>query len=193
MTTLDTAKYRRERAAAPTKAEAAFQKILHRLGLPHRFQAIIDNRIVDFVVLSRLLLLIEIDGSYYFTPVQNKRDRLRDRQLSRALGEVPTLFLRFVDAPVFEDSAEATLKKLFPVYVKQTRKELLGGYISPRALRSFYKFLLSVKSARACIRCIPVEGTRDARGSQPLRTALGALLERTALVSEGGVWPEVNE
>jgi very-short-patch-repair endonuclease len=175
--TLDTAKYRRERAASPTEAEAAFKKILHRLGLPHLFQEVIDNRIVDFVVPSRPLLLIEIDGGYHFTPAQIKRDRLRDRQISAALGDVPALFLRFADSQVFDDSAEATLKKLFPGHQKQSRNELRGGYISPRALRSFYKFLSSSKSAPYVQSAALLKrGRVMPEAPRPLRTALGAYM-----------------
>lgn len=177
MTSLDTAKYRRERVASPTEAEAAFKTILHRLGLPYFFQEVIDNRIVDFVVLSRPLLLVEVDGRYHFTPAQIKRDRLRDRQISRALGDVPALFLRFADSQVFDDSAEATLKKLFPNDQRQPQNELRGGYVSPRALRSFFKFLSSAKSAPYVqSAALFKRGRVMPEAPRPLHTALGAYM-----------------
>ncbi len=174
---LDTARYRRERAKAPTKAELAFKKILDRLGIPYQFQPMIGNRIVDFVVLSRPVLLIEIDGGYHFTPAQVKKDRQRDREISQALGDVPALFLRFSDSQVFDDSAEETLKKLFPGQEKHPRKEVFCGYVSPISVRSFYKFLSSGKSA-PCVRSCEYlrRGRVMPEAPRPIRSALGAYM-----------------
>jgi very-short-patch-repair endonuclease len=174
---LDTARYRRKRASTPTNAELAFKRILDRFGIPFQFQPMIGNRIVDFVVLSRPVLLIEIDGGYHFTSAQVKKDRQRDREISQALGEVPALFLRFSDSQVFDDSAEATLKKLFPAHEKHRGKEVFCGYVSPAAIRSFYRFLSSGKSAPSVRSCEFLKrGRVMPEAPRPFRSALGAYM-----------------
>lgn len=70
----------------PTEAEAALWIRLRNRQLGERFrhQYIIDEYIVDFVCLSRKLI-IEVDGGYHNAPLQQEADALRTDRL-RALG-----------------------------------------------------------------------------------------------------------
>lgn len=67
----------------PTEAEEVLWKYLrnNQLGQKFRRQQIIGNYIVDFVSLSRKLI-IEVDGKYHSTDEQREFDLLREQFLS---------------------------------------------------------------------------------------------------------------
>jgi very-short-patch-repair endonuclease len=72
-----------EKRKNPTEAEKILWSELRSLALGHKFrqQHLIDNFIVDFVCLSRKLI-IEVDGDYHFTEEQIQLDKERTAVLS---------------------------------------------------------------------------------------------------------------
>ncbi len=68
------------------------------LGVRFRRQQIIDNYIVDFVCLSKQLV-IEVDGGYHFEEKQQEMDEIRTKHL-RELGFDE---LRFTNEEIFSN------------------------------------------------------------------------------------------
>lgn len=66
----------------PTEAESIMWTLLRRkqLGVIFRRQYIIDEFIVDFVCLSKQLI-IEVDGKYHNLAEQKEADRIREERL----------------------------------------------------------------------------------------------------------------
>ena len=66
----------------PTEAESILWNYLrnHQLGVSFRRQQIIENYIVDFVCLSRKII-IEVDGKYHLRDEQQQTDRIRENIL----------------------------------------------------------------------------------------------------------------
>ena len=81
----------------PTEAESMLWNLLRRrqLGVLIRKQYIIDAYIVDFVCLSKQLI-IEVDGKYHYTDEQQELDNLRDQRLQ----ELGYTILRFTNEEV---------------------------------------------------------------------------------------------
>ena len=69
----------------PTEAESALWKYLRnkRLGVRFRRQQIIEDYIVDFVCLSKQLI-IEVDGKYHADGEQREFDNIRENKLISA-------------------------------------------------------------------------------------------------------------
>ena len=81
----------------PTEAESMLWSFLRRkqLGVLIRKQYIIDTYIVDFVCLSKQLI-IEVDGKYHYTLEQQELDEKRDQRLQ----ELGYTILRFTNEEV---------------------------------------------------------------------------------------------
>ena len=81
-----------------TEAESAMWSILRRkqLGVVFHRQYIIDDYIVDFVCLSKQLI-IEVDGKYHFTAEQEEADKIREMRLK----QMGFRLLRFTNEEVF--------------------------------------------------------------------------------------------
>lgn len=92
----------------PTEAEKLMWHYLrgNQLGVRFRRQHVIGDYIVDFVCLSKKLV-VEIDGGYHDDVVQQQEDMTRDSQLA-GLG---FFVLRFSNDKIFRD-LEDVLKTL---------------------------------------------------------------------------------
>ncbi len=68
----------------PTEAESVLWSLLRgkQLGLIFRRQYIIDEYIVDFVCLSKQLI-VEVDGKYHLTEEQQELDEKRESRLKQ--------------------------------------------------------------------------------------------------------------
>ncbi len=91
----------KEMRANPTQAEAVLWSQLKSKQLDHKFrqQHLIDDFIVDFVCLSKKLI-IEVDGGYHNNPQTQEKDKER-QQILEGLGYT---FLRFTNEQVIGDT-----------------------------------------------------------------------------------------
>ncbi|MDC9721327.1 MAG: DUF559 domain-containing protein [Urechidicola sp.] len=118
-----------ERKKQTTQAEQIFWEYVKtkKLGYKFRRQHIISDFIVDFVVLSRQLI-IEIDGEYHFIKEQKEADALR----TEILNDYGFIVIRFTNQEVIGD-IDAVLKK-----IEDTLKSLpqgeVGGALPPHVL-----------------------------------------------------------
>ena len=87
----------------PTEAEAALWEILRskKLGTKFRRQHVIGDFIVDFICLSKQLV-IEVDGAYHNEPQQKEADDMREQILKDLGYEV----LRFTNEEVLGNTEE---------------------------------------------------------------------------------------
>ena len=72
----------------------------------------VGRRRVDFLILGRQLIFVEIDGGYHFQRERIKADRARDKQIYPILGS-DSLSLRLTNRMVFDGTAKDTLQHLF--------------------------------------------------------------------------------
>jgi very-short-patch-repair endonuclease len=84
--------YQRESVRAMAPAELQFRKLLEKFHVHYQFQPMVGRRRVDFLILGRQLIFVEIDGGYHYRPERIKPDRARDKQIC------PILF-RFAISP----------------------------------------------------------------------------------------------
>ncbi len=118
----------KERSKELRKNETETEKILwaelqnKKLGnIKFRRQHIIDQYIVDFVCISKKLI-IELDGKYHLTAEQKKADQLRTEKLS----DLGFSVLRFTNDEVLKD-----LKKVTDTIFETLQKAPLGGLGAP--------------------------------------------------------------
>ena len=97
----------------PTDAEAALWELLRdkKLGDKFRRQHLIDDFIVDFVCLSKNLV-IEVDGGYHNDPTQKEYDEQRTLYLNEKGFKV----IRFTNEEVLGNT-EAVLTKIKDILV----------------------------------------------------------------------------
>ena len=98
--------FAKENRLSPTIGEAFLWKQLKGKKLGFRFlrqHAILDF-IVDFVCLEKKLI-IEVDGEYHFTEVQQHEDELR----SKRLNDMGFYILRFTNNDVLNNTNETIL------------------------------------------------------------------------------------
>ena len=102
----------------PTKAETVFWDFLKKYDIPAKFQRIFymgdTFYIVDFEVLMKPRLLIELDGS-----VHNGRENYDDYRQNKLMGRKhfkrwQYSFLRFKNEEVFNGKAFQVMKELYP-------------------------------------------------------------------------------
>ena len=102
--------YSKEHRGNQTEAESVMWCILRNKGLGEKFrrQHIIGEFIVDFVCLSKYLV-IEIDGAYHFSAEQKEADELR----TKILHDIGFEELRFTNEQVLADleTVLATIRK----------------------------------------------------------------------------------
>ena len=73
------------------------------------------HRRVDFLILGRQLIFVEIDGSqHYNNPKRTQADRQRDSEIYPILGE-NSLSLRLTNRMVSDGTAEQTLQSSVPI------------------------------------------------------------------------------
>ena len=112
-----------------TQAESVLWEQLKtkKLGIKFRRQHIIDMFIVDFVCLSKKLI-IEVDGGYHDTPIQKEADELR----TKILNEFGYKVIRFKNEDVI-GNIEKVLIKIESVLQSLPLGEV-GGALPPHIL-----------------------------------------------------------
>jgi len=143
----------------------------------------VGHRRVDFLILGKRLIFIEIDGGYHYKPERIRADRTRDQEIYQILG-ADSLSLRLTNRAVFDGTAEETLQHLFRYKTKPFSGFVKSRLIVPAAAYSFYALLRRICSGDPWIRkgCPLVAGRRimPVAPSPILRTALGTYMRRTA-------------
>jgi hypothetical protein len=141
----------------------------------------VGRRRVDFLILGRQLIFVEIDSWYHYQPERIKADRARDEQIYPILGS-DSLALRLTNRMVFDGTAEETLQHLFRYKRMPFRGFVKSHLISPVAASSFYKLIRRIFSSDPAIRkgCPLVVSRRimPVAPSPPPTTALGAYMRR---------------
>ncbi len=102
-----TIEHAKESRKNPTEAEAFLWEQIRnkKLGYKFRQQHLIEDYIVDFVCLSKGLV-IEVDGGYHFTPEQMQLDEERTLRLNQKGYEV----IRFTNEQVLNDTQQVLQK-----------------------------------------------------------------------------------
>lgn len=171
--------YQRESVRAMGPAELQFRKLLDKFHVRYQFQPMVGRRRVDFLILGRQLIFVEIDGQHHYQPERIRADRARDRQIYPILGP-DSLSLRLTNRMVFDGTAEETLQHLFRYKRRPFRGFVKSHLILPMAASSFYKLLRRVFSGDPGIRkgCPLIVSRRimPVAPSPPARTALGTYM-----------------
>jgi ATP-dependent DNA helicase RecG len=117
-------KHQEERKKQATEAEKILWEQLKtkQLGLKFRRQHIIDEFIVDFVCLSKKLI-VEVDGEYHNNPSQLESDRLR----TQILNEFGYTVLRFKNQEVI-GNVDSVLNKIIARLDSLPLVEVGGAY-----------------------------------------------------------------
>jgi very-short-patch-repair endonuclease len=164
-------------------AELQFRKLLEKFYVHYQFQPMVGRRRVDFLILGRQLIFVEIDGGYHYQRERIKADRARDKQIYPILGS-DSLSLRLTNRMVFDGTAEETLQHLFRYKRRPFRGFVKSHLISPLAALSFYKLLRRIFSSDPGVRkgCSLISGRRimPVAPSPPSHTALGAYMRKEA-------------
>jgi very-short-patch-repair endonuclease len=176
--------YQQESVRAQRPAELQLRRLLEKFRVHYQFQPMVGRRRVDFLILGKQLIFVEIDGGYHYQqPGRLKADRVRDRQIYPILGS-DSLSLRLTNRQVFDGTAEETLQHLFRYKRRPFRGFVKSHLISPLAAFSFYKLLRRIFSSDPGIRkgCPLVGGRRimPVAPFPPPRTALGAYMRKGA-------------
>jgi very-short-patch-repair endonuclease len=175
--------YQQESVRAQSPAELQFRKLLEKFHIHYQFQPMVGRRRVDFLILGRQLIFVEIDGGHHYQLERIKADRARDKQIYPILGS-DSLSLRLTNRMVFDGTAKDTLQHLFRHKRMPFRGFVKSHLISPLAASSFYKLLRRIFSGDPGIRkgCPLVVGRRimPVAPSPPPTTALGAYMRRAA-------------
>jgi hypothetical protein len=141
----------------------------------------VGRRRVDFLILGKRLIFVEIDGQHHYQPERIRADRARDREIYPLLGS-DSLSLRLTNRAVFDGTAEETLQQLFHYKEGPFRGLAQSRLISPLAAFSLYKLLRRIFSSDLGIRkgCPLVAGRRimPVAPPPPRRTALGAHMRK---------------
>ncbi|SRR6266576_1235194 len=176
-------KYQKESIRSQSRAELQFGKLLEKFQIHYQFQPMVGRRRVDFLILGKRLIFVEIDGSQHYKPDWIKADRARDQEIYPILGP-DSLCLRLPNGAVFDGTAEETLQQLFRYKTKPSSGLVNSRLVSPVAANSFYTLLRRIFSGEPGIRkgCSLVTGRRimPVAPSPTLRTALGAYMRKTA-------------
>jgi hypothetical protein len=143
----------------------------------------VGRRRVDFLILGKQLIFVEVDGGHHYQPARIKADRARDREIYPILGP-DSLALRLTNRMVFDGATEETLQHLF----RYKRRPFIGfvrsHLISPQAASAFYKLLRRIFSGDPGIRkgCRLIVSRRimPVAPSPPPSTALGAHMRQRA-------------
>jgi very-short-patch-repair endonuclease len=175
--------YQQESLRTQNPAELQFRKLLEKFQVHYQFQPMVGHRRVDFLILGKRLIFVEIDGQPHYQPERIRADRARDGEIYPILGS-DSLSLRLTNRAVFDGTAEETLQQLFHYKEGPFRGLLQSRLISPLAASSFYKLLRRVFSGDPGVRkgCSLIAGRRimPVAPSPPPRTALGAHMRRRA-------------
>ncbi len=143
----------------------------------------VGRRRVDFLILGKRLIFVEIDGAQHYKPDWIKADRTRDEETYPILGH-DSLCLWLSNGAVCDGTAEETLRQLFRYKTKPSSGLVKSRLVSPVAANSFYTLLRHIFSGEPGIRkgCSLVTGRRimPVAPSPTLRTALGTYMRRTA-------------
>jgi very-short-patch-repair endonuclease len=173
--------YQRESVRAQGPAELQFRKLLEKFHVHYQFQPMVGRRRVDFLILGRQLIFVEIDGGHHYQHERIKADRARDKQIYPILGS-NSLSLRFTNRMVFDGTAKDTLQHLFRYKQRPFRGFVKSHLISPVAASSFYKLIRRIFSSDPAIRkgCPLVVGRRimPVAPSAPPTSALGTYMTR---------------
>ncbi len=173
--------YQRESVRTMGSAESQFRKLLEKFHIHYQFQPMVGRRRVDFLILGRQLIFVEIDGGYHYQRERIKADRARDKQIYPILGS-DSLSLRLTNRMVFDGTAKDTLQHLFRYKGVPFRGFVKSHLISPLAASSFYKLLRRIFSGDPGLRkgCPLVVGRRimPVAPSAPPTTELGAYMRR---------------
>jgi very-short-patch-repair endonuclease len=93
--------YQQESVRTQSPAELQFRKLLEKFHVHYQFQPMVGRRRVDFLILGRQLIFVEIDSWYHYQPERVKADRARDEQIYPILGS-DSLALRLTNHMVFD-------------------------------------------------------------------------------------------
>ena len=174
-------KYQRESVRAQSPAELQFRKLLEEFHVHYQFQPMVGRRRVDFLILGKQLIFVEVDGGHHYQPERIKADRARDREIYPILGS-DSLALRLTNRAIFDGTAKETLQQLFHYKRRPFRGLVNSRLISPLAALSFYKLLRHIFSSDPGLRkgCPLVLGRRimPVAPSPPPSTALGTYMRR---------------
>lgn len=129
-------KYQNEGTRSQNRAELQFRKLLEKFQIHYQFQPMVGHRRVDFLILGKRLIFIEIDGGYRYKPERVRADRTRDQEIYQILG-ADSLSLRLTDRAVFDGTAEETLQHLFRYKAKPFSGFVKSRLIVPAAACSF--------------------------------------------------------
>jgi len=176
-------KYQRESVRAQSPAELQFRRLLEKFHVHYQFQPMVGRRRVDFLILGKQLIFVEVDGVHHYQSERSKADRARDREIYPILGS-DSLALRLTNRAVFDGTAEETLQQLFHYKARPFRGFVNSRLIVPIAAFSFYKLLRQIFSNDPGIRkrCPLIVSRRimPVAPSPPPRTALGAHMRKRA-------------
>jgi len=143
----------------------------------------VGHRRVDFLILGKRLIFVEIDGAHHYKPDWVKADRTRDQEIYPILGP-DSLCLRLTNSAVFDGTAEETLQQLLRYKTKPFSGFVKSRLIIPVAAYSFCKLLRRIFSGDPGIRkgCSLVTGRRimPVAPSPTPRTAVGAYMRKMA-------------
>ena len=103
--------YQRESVRTMGSAESQFRKLLEKFHIHFQFQPMVGRRRVDFLILGRQLIFVEIDGGYHYQRERIKADRARDKQIYPILGS-DSLSLRLTNRMVFDGTAHSQCEVL---------------------------------------------------------------------------------
>jgi len=96
--------YQQESVRAQRPEELQFRKLLEKFHVHYQFQPMVGRRRVDFLILGKRVIFVEIDGQHHYQPERIKADRARDEQIYPILGS-DSLALRLTNRMVFDGTA----------------------------------------------------------------------------------------
>ena len=144
-------KYQRESVRSQHPAELQFTKLLEKFHVHYQIQPMVGRRRVDFLILGKQLIFVEVDGTHHYKPERIKADRTRDREIYPILGP-DSLCLRLTNRAVFDGTAEETLQHLFRYKRRPFPGLVKSRLVSPVAAYSFYKLLRRIFASSPGIR-----------------------------------------
>ena len=92
----------------------------------------LGHRRVDFLILGKRLIFVEIDGGHHYQSERIRADRVRDKEIYPILGS-DSLSLRLANRAIFDGTAEETLQQLFHYKERPFRGFVKSRLVSPIA------------------------------------------------------------